>query len=360
MQNRNRSIPGAGSDSRRAEPSAATGRASHGGTVWQTVKQLPNDPHIYLSVMGEWYAYNPFQQPLGSGAMGTVFLGFRCRDRAPVAVKRVIDSYANNPQIRERARLEASLAFRHQNLVEMLGYCEYAPDHGPIFLLSNYVQGEDIDKYVRNFAASPERVEKTCVAICQVLDALDYVHSKDIIHRDIKPSNIMVENGSNVRLMDLGIAKMTSGNPYSQYGFIGTPEYSAPEQVRGDKDGINKTTDIYALGITFYELLAGTNPMACPTEIETLTKQLKEELPSSPMIPMPLMNVIWKATAKNQGDRYQTAMEFKNDILLALQEEPSIWQRCCYWIQEHSILFVGIVAAIAAIAMTLIIIILNN
>ena len=271
----------------------------------QTVAQRPDDPNIYLYVMGEWYCYNPQEPPLGSGAMGDVYRGFRCSNGAPIAVKRVKDAYANNKMIRERARQEASLAFRHPNLVEMIGCCEYAPDSGPIFLLSNFVDGVDVDKFVKGFAGSVNRVEKICNVICSVLDALDYVHSRGVVHRDIKPSNIMIENGSNVRLMDLGIARMNGGNKFSSYGFIGTPEYSAPEQILREQNGssvqIDATTDIYALGITLYELLAGKNPMACQAEAETLAKQMRDPLPSSPEIPKKLMRVIWKATEKEQS-----------------------------------------------------------
>ena len=117
--------------------------------VKKTVVQRANDPYIYLYVMGEWYCYNPMEAPLGSGAMGDVYRGYRCRNGAMIAVKRVKDFYANNKMIRERARLEAYLAFRHPNLVEMIGCCAYEPDNGPIFILSNFVQGEDIDKYVK-------------------------------------------------------------------------------------------------------------------------------------------------------------------------------------------------------------------
>ena len=81
-----------------------------------------------------------------------------------IAVKKVKDAYANNKMIRERARQEASLAFRHPNLVEMVGYCEYAPNTGPIFILSHFGQGEDIDKYAKSFESSPMRFEKICNA----------------------------------------------------------------------------------------------------------------------------------------------------------------------------------------------------
>ena len=271
-----------------------------------------------------------------------------------IAVKRVKDCYANNKMIRDRARQEASLAFRHPNLVEMIGYCEYAPNEGPIFILSHFVQGDNIDKYVKSFGDSPARVEKICNAICSVLDALDYVHSRGVIHRDIKPSNIMIENGSNVRLMDLGIARMNGGNKFSSFGFIGTPEYSAPEQMLREQGGttvqINATTDIYELGITFYELLTGENPMACATEAETLTKQMKEPLPSNPKIPRKLMHVLWKATEKEQAKRYQTALDFKRAIQDALLPEPPLSERVGTWIQTHVLSVIAIFITLLVLA----------
>ena len=308
-----------------------TNSNSYPGTFRRSVVRKKNDPYIYLYVMGEWFCYNPSDPPLGSGAMGDVYIGYRVRNGSLIAVKRVKDAYANNKTIRERARLEASLAFRHRNLVEMIGCCEYAPDYGPIFLLSNFVQGEDIDKYVKRFSDNPAKVEKIANAICAVLDALDYIHSRGVIHRDIKPSNIMVENDSNVRLMDLGISRMNGGNAFSQFGFIGTPQYSAPEQIKREEGNtanpINATTDFYELGITFYELLTDVNPMDAPTDVETLTRQISQPLPESPDIPAKLMKVIWKATEKDQSKRYQTALEFKQAIQDSFLPDPNVWQR---------------------------------
>lgn len=301
----------------------------------KNVFQRPDDPYIYLFVMGDWYCYDPNSAPLGSGAMGTVYMGYRVKDGMRMAIKRVKDSFANNPLIRERAKQEASLAFRHHNLVEMIGYCEYAPEGGPIFLVSKFVAGKNIDEYVREFLNGSDRVEKICNAMFQVLDALEYIHSRGVIHRDIKPTNIMVEEDSNIRLMDLGIARMNDGNKFSQYGFIGTPQYSAPEQILRDKTRtvqINAATDLYALGITMYELITGINPFDTDSEVDTLTRQIRHSLPPNDAVPKRIMSVLLKATEKEQSKRYHTASEFREALKGAMMPPKSFIQRITEWL----------------------------
>ena len=186
---------------------------------------------IYLNAYGRWYQYDETQPPLGAGAMGVVYVGEECQTHEPVAVKRVVDHYANNPEIRRRAHQEADLMFSHPNLVEMLGCCEVRPDTGPIFIISRFVKGENIDKFINAYVrALPNAEHRICELFLPVLDALAYIHTKGIIHMDIKPSNIMMEQGRNVRLMDLGIADVTDTINSSTSGMMGTPKYAAPEQ----------------------------------------------------------------------------------------------------------------------------------
>lgn len=291
---------------------------------YQQVVQKEGDPRIYLNVMGQWYYYDPNSTPLGDGAMGTVYLGFSCNSNQRIAVKRVKDVYANNKMIRERAKQEASLSFSHPNLVQMIGLCEVAPNYGPIFILSGYVAGITLDEHVKeqlNLLPQEDRIEKISNELCKVLDALQYLHSRGVVHRDVKPSNIMIENGSVVKLMDLGIARLNGGNKYSSYGFIGTPQYAAPEQILRDSDNteINAQTDIYALGVTYYELLTGKNPFKTDVEAEMLSRQIKMKLPYDKKIPRSIFNVILKATEKAPAKRYKSASEFKFAILDALQ-----------------------------------------
>ena len=291
---------------------------------YQQVVQKEGDPRIYLNVMGQWYYYDPNSTPLGNGAMGTVYLGFSCNSNQRIAVKRVKDVYANNKMIRERAKQEASLSFSHPNLVQMIGLCEVAPNYGPIFILSGYVAGITLDAHVKeqlNLLPQEDRIEKISNELCKVLDALQYLHSRGVVHRDVKPSNIMIENGSVVKLMDLGIARLNGGNKYSSYGFIGTPQYAAPEQILRDSNNteINAQTDIYALGVTYYELLTGKNPFKTDVEAEMLSRQIKMKLPYDKKIPRSIFNVILKATEKVPAKRYKSASEFKFAILDALQ-----------------------------------------
>ncbi|MCR5036694.1 MAG: serine/threonine protein kinase [Bacteroidales bacterium] len=301
--------------------------------VHAQILQKKGDPRYYLWADGRWYFYNSMDKPLGSGAMGTVYVGYSMDGKHKVAIKRVKDKYSDVESIRKRAKLEASLAFRHPNLVEMLGVCEY-PDHkGPIFILSNYVDGLTLDKHIKvHLEGNPNREMIIAREICNVLDALSYLHSRGVVHRDIKPSNIMIEEGKMARLMDLGIAKMNNSDGHTSSGFVGTPQYAAPEQIlrKEDEDStlnsnreINATTDIYALGVTFYELLTGVNPFDSEIDSEILDNSLKKKLPKNKMISKKLMKVLWKATEKEQNKRYQTAAEFKTEIENALFERQT-------------------------------------
>lgn len=293
------------------------------------VLQREGDPWIYLRVGNQWFCYDPNSEPLGSGAMGTVFLGFSCQSRQRVAIKRVKDRYANNKMIRERARQEASLSFTHPNLVQMIGICEVNPNYGPIFILSGYVPGITMEAHVKtqlNALSKEDRMEKISKEICCVLDALQYLHARGVVHRDVKPSNIMIENGSTIKLMDLGIARLNGGNKYSACGFIGTPQYAAPEQILRDFDNIdvNPQTDLYALGVTFYELLTGNNPFKSDNESEMLSNQITMRLPYDKQIGRRMFRVIQKATEKDPKKRYKSAIEFKHDILEVLEKTKNI------------------------------------
>lgn len=285
----------------------------------QSVVVSQNPPFVYLFVGGCWYYYNYMSQPLGEGAMGSVYLGFDCVNQDRVAIKRIKDEYAEIAQVRDCARREASLRFLHPNIVRMIGLCEYVYGHGPMFILSEYVAGITFDVHVRmrlSLLPANERVVRIVEHIRPVLSALQYLHNNGVIHKDIKPSNIMIDSQSCVKLMDLGVANS------HMYGFIGTPQYAAPEQI-ADADAeavVDPRTDIYSFGVTLYELIAGVNPFNGDTEEETLYNQRNKELPKNDTIPAGLFAVIAKATAKNPDARYRSATEMDADLGRYLSE----------------------------------------
>jgi serine/threonine-protein kinase len=263
---------------------------------------------------------------IGEGAMGTVYRGYEVNSGRPVAVKRVHDELADNQRVRQRAHLEGDLGFTHSNLVEMLGYCEDSPYEGPIFLVSGYVDGEIINKYIAKSIGSlhltdAERERRICEMFLPVLDALAFLHSHDLRHLDIKPSNIMVENGRNVRLMDLGI--VDSGIDHHGIGgrLIGTPRFAAPEQFADSaiKAPLTTATDIYQAGVTLYTLLTDTNPFS-----HDIAKACKEHqtklLPPAPHISQAILTVVRKAANPKPDQRYQSANEMKMALVKVLYQ----------------------------------------
>ena len=276
----------------------------------------------------EHYYYDESSVPLGQGAMGVVYLGNQYNHNGiikPVAIKRVKDKYSNISSIRMRAKQEASLMFGHPNLVEMLGYCEAMPDRGPIFIISKYVPGDTIDKYVsmnlQNLKNQYKRICELCLHICE---ALDYIHSYKIIHADIKPSNIMVESGINVRLMDLGISQVNVIHDLGSTGMMGTPRYAAPEQFLSSSS-MDARTDIYELGVTIYELLAKRNPFDGESIEDIKEKHNTVTLPYVYGVPKVIIDVLRKATKPLPIHRYQSALEFKSALSGALQKKQSVF-----------------------------------
>lgn len=301
---------------------------------------ISKGPNICLRVDKDWYAYDPEGTILGNGAMGTVFIGRSCTNLSiRVAIKRVAPQYENIQSIRQRAILEGSLRFGHPNLIRMIGCCEYDPINkkGPIWIISHLVQGINLDDHVVNLKRSKRPIQNIVETIFPVLDALDYLHSKNIVHLDIKPKNIMFENGRNIRLMDLGIASVGRDGSPQTAGIYGTPQYAAPEQFIEDNNlnqsPINATTDIYQVGVTLYELLTQINPYDAPTIHQTMMMHRTVKLPTSKDVPKPLLKVLQKATEPEQCNRYQSALLMKKALKEALKEyELCWWKKIPWWV----------------------------
>ena len=284
-------------------------------------------PKNLISNRGERFSYYEHEKfILGSGAMGIVYRGWRTSNPGQkVAIKRVHPCHAEHPVIRKRAKLESSLFFDNPNVIRMLGYCEPVPDKGPIYIVSELVNGTTINEFAKTLFPDI-RTEVISRMMCSVLDGLACLHEQSVWHRDIKPSNIMVENGVNVKIMDLGIARVDGKTFGTLDKAFGTFAYAPPEQINRALGNVNHLSDIYSAGVTFYELITGINPFDCINDVETCDRQLKLTLPFDTCIPKPLYKVLLKATAKAPSARYQSAFEFKTAIQMPPSSpEPWLW-----------------------------------
>lgn len=290
---------------------------------------------VYLHTLTEDYVYSTRRPIIGSGGMGVVILGNSMRDRRVVAIKRVHDRYANIPEIRNRARMEACMRFRHENLVEMQGIVESVTGKGAVFIISNYINGLNIDSFVnQNFTNLPHinREKHIVTLMLPIINALIYIHHYNITHLDIKPSNIMVENGRNVRLMDLGISLPknmiaqiinSNGDGHNGSTLMGTPKYAAPEQFGLPGLGeIGPKSDLYGYAVTLYELISGENPFESESLAEAIEKHRELVLPPSKFISEPVYEVLKKAAHPEQNRRYEGARELGAALNEAINPVP--------------------------------------
>jgi serine/threonine-protein kinase len=251
---------------------------------------------------------------LGSGGMASVYLAKDLVTKKDVAVKILHPQYAEDKEVLERFYREIQVCkdLDHPNIVKVL-------DHGKeddyVFMVMEYVSGKDLKKIIEEKGPIP--VDWAVEIIKQVAYALSYANSKNIVHRDIKPQNIMITNDGKVKLMDFGIARIGGLSTLTQTGvFMGTPQYASPEQLEGKKVDIR--SDIFSLGIVFYEILTGLLPYAEETTISLMLKRYQEELPDvrsiNSNIPKGIAMIIKKMTARFPEFRYQTPEELIDDL----------------------------------------------
>lgn len=293
---------------------------------------------------GVFYQFDPSERPLGEGGMGKVFRG-KCVDEQrgysrDVAIKFM---YSDLPDhVIERARREASIQLRNDNLVEMLGFVEIE-EEGVLgekkmryhvvsellegVCLDDLLEGKTIDQYGRSvpFAEKLYHEYQTnpykfaIFVVRNVLSGLMALHDAGYIHRDIDPTNIMVTRDGHIKLIDFGIAKQinalgTHDKALTTAGvFMGKPCYAAPELVLGDVRFQNKTTDVYAVGVMLYQLCLGKLPFD-GSHHEVLEMQLKRPMPLKDIAHRDIRAIVDKATRKKQSQRYQSAAEFRVDL----------------------------------------------
>ena len=290
---------------------------------------------------GIYYQFDTDTPPIGEGGMGKVCEGLCVNElngfTRPVAIKFMFDDLP--PSAYERARREAEIQLRNDNLVEMLGFIETqdVSSTGEVrkhyhviselltgVSLSDILEGKTKDrtgedvpyavKMLQDYQNDPEHFAQ--IVVVNVLSGLMALHDAGYIHRDIDPTNIMLTKDGHIKLIDFGIAKqmntLTTGDKSLTVAgkFMGKPEYAAPELVLGDISHQNQTTDIYSVGILLYQCIIGHTPFEGARH-EILEKQLKSKLPLGKIKNKSLRNIIATACEKKQELRYQTSAQMR-------------------------------------------------
>jgi serine/threonine-protein kinase len=251
---------------------------------------------------------------LGEGGMGIVYKAFDVKLERYVALKILNNAAVKQSQFVERFRREAKnqAKLNHPNIVPVY---EFTEDKDVMGIAMEYVEGESLEQMI-NRVGRLELIEALGL-LQQILVGISYAHNKGFIHRDIKPSNVIINREGVAKIMDFGISKAINEISITKTGAkVGTIMYMSPEQVRAEEPTIQ--SDIYAIGITFYEMLSGKPPFDYKSEFEILEAHLKKIPQKITLIrqdlPPEVDIILAKALDKNMLKRYFNCEEFLDDV----------------------------------------------
>lgn len=259
-------------------------------------------------------------KPIGFGGMAEVYLARDVLLDRKVAIKIMRKEFVNNKAQMEQFKREAKSAARliHPSIINIYDVCE---DKNLNYIVMEYVEGVTL----KAFEEQHGRLDPSlAVALTlQLASALEHAHSHNIIHCDIKPQNIVLTESMQPKIVDFGISKIVSNETMAfTASVVGSVHYFSPEQAQGLK--ITAQSDIYSLGIVFYEMLTGHVPFDGSTAVAVARKQVEEQPPRLaddwPRAPEALQQILDKALAKDLDKRYQSAAEMRHDLVQAKKE----------------------------------------
>ncbi len=255
---------------------------------------------------------------IGRGGMGVVFKAIDMNLEKVVALKMIDPFLARDDNFLQRFKTEARALARleNQNIVGVHALRE--TEYG-LFMVMEYVSARTISEWLRE--KSRFRVNETIAIGSQIINAIGHAHKVGVIHRDIKPNNVLLCDDGTIKVMDFGLAKVVQeqGSQITvTHAAAGTLYYMSPEQVKGLKN-VDTRSDIYSLGMTLYEMLAGRTPFEKSESEFVIQKQIVEgRIPSptkfNPLIPKELVKVILKSIDKDPDKRYQSAAEMSSAL----------------------------------------------
>jgi eukaryotic-like serine/threonine-protein kinase len=251
---------------------------------------------------------------IGKGGMATVTKARQLSLGRIVAIKEIKPAYANNPELVERFKREARIAAAlvHENIVQVYNFGATRP--GELFIVMEFVDGQDLRTLLKNSGALPPRL--AAIAVRNVARGLAYAHARGLVHRDVKPANIMITTLGEVKLMDFGIVRERDSELTRTGAFLGTPNYMAPEQFLGEE--ITPATDIFSLGVVLYEILTGAKPFKADNE-GTLAKKVRTQKEAkvrslNSEVPRRLAAVVHQCLAKDPHRRPEGGYELVRQL----------------------------------------------
>jgi serine/threonine-protein kinase len=258
-------------------------------------------------------------EKLGQGGMGVVYRAFDTLLQRVVAVKLISGSIEAGTEQRERFFREARAAgqLSHRNIITIHDLGEH---EGQPYLAMEYLEGEDLQhRLARPDRMSLARKVELAIEICE---GLDYAHTRGVVHRDIKPANIFISTNGTARILDFGLARLVTSELTNSNMMMGTMNYMAPEQVRGER--ADHRSDIFSVGVLFYELLGGRKAFEGESFAATMYKILQEDpeplLNLNPNLPHELVAIVDRALAKPRDERYQSMSDMLRDLAVYRQQ----------------------------------------
>lgn len=294
---------------------------------------------------------------LGRGGMGVVFRARQLRLRRLVALKMTLAGSYASPQERERFRREAEAvaALRHANIVQIHDIGDWA---GRSYFTMELIEGGSL---AHRLAGEPQPAREAAALVATLAEAMYAAHREGIVHRDLKPANILITPEGTPKITDFGLAlRLEGGTGLTLSGVpIGTPNYMAPEQARGQSRTVGTAVDVYALGAILYELLTGRSPFRAETPAETLRQVIHQE-PFPPArlnakVPRDVETVCLKCLRKEPEQRYSSARELADDLGRFMRGEPVLarpvgsLERAAKWTRRNPT--VAILSAVVVVAL---------
>ena len=257
---------------------------------------------------------------LGHGGMADVYLALDTILNREVAIKILKADMSSDPVSLERFNREANASTKlsHPNIVDIYDVGE---DNGQHYIVMEYVKGYTLKQLIQRRGAIPPR--EAVWMTKQLAGSLMEAHKNGLIHRDIKSQNVLIKDDGTIKLADFGIAILNNSMQLtSKDSVLGSVHYLAPELAKGEPASMQ--SDIYSLGIVFYELLTGDVPFKGDTPVQVALMHIKNQLPDvrkfNPLIPQSVVNVLAKATAKDIKDRYENIAFMIRDLSTCLDE----------------------------------------